>query len=269
MEKFNLNRFGILVKWSFFAYKRSFIKMTSILFFVLLAIFELNSLGNSGTQSLVVTSVFIFTTLMIVGASLNFANMKEKEDRITFIMLPTSNLEKFVSRYLYVTLGSLAAFLVALLGADIFRMLFALITGKGIGGSVFLDFFRTMVDSSIFANHVYVNGQDVYQANSWQIAACICLSLFCIWMHSIYMLGGTFFRRNAWLFTTMALIFASIIFGWIVSSFDFNMHLDVTSSSAVANTFSIVFLILIVINYFASYKLFTRMQVINNKWINV
>lgn len=269
MEKFNLNRFGILAKWSFFAYKRSFIKMTSILFFVLLAIFEINSLGNTGTQSLVVTSVFIFTTLMIVGASFNFANMKEKEDRITFIMLPTSNLEKFVSRYLYVTLGSLAAFFVALLGADIFRMLFALILGKDIDGSVFLDFFRTMVDSSIFANHVYVNGQDVYTANSWQVAACICLSLFCIWMHSIYMLGGTFFRRNAWLFTTMALIFVSIILGWIVSSFTFNMNFDATSSSTVANTFSMIFFLLIVVNYFASYKLFAHMQVINNKWINV
>lgn len=269
MEKFNLNRFGTLAKWSFFAYKRSFIKMTSVLFFGLLAIFEINSWGNSGTQSLVVTSVFTFTTLMIVGASLNFSNMKEKEDRITFIMLPTSNLEKFVSRYLYVTLGFIAAFLVALLGADIFRMLFALITGKNIDGSVFLEFFRTMVDSSIFANHVYVNGQDVYTANSWQIAACICLSMFCIWMHSIYLLGGTFFRRNAWLFTTMALIFISIIVGWLVSSFDFNIHFNATSSNTAANTFSIVFFILIVFNYFASYKLFTRMQVINNKWINV
>jgi hypothetical protein len=88
-------------------------------------------------------------------------------------------------------------------------------------------------------------------------------------MHSIYILGGTFFRRNAWLFTTISLILAVIILSWIGTECGgFDLNLQSTDSSMKLNIASVIFLILIVFNYIASYKLFTRMQVINNKWIN-
>jgi hypothetical protein len=272
MENFNLHRFGTLAKWSYFAYKSSYIKMTSIMFFVLFAIFELNSIGthpSNHPDGLVFTSIITYIVFIIVGASLNFEIMKEKENRLTFLMLPASNLEKFVSRWLYITVGFTVSYFIALLGADLLRMLFLLISGHEVVGSVFIDFFKTLSDSSVFANHIYVNGNDFYTNNSWAIPFTICMNLLCVWMHSIYILGGTFFRRNAWLFTTISLILAVIILSWIGTECGgFDLNLQSTDSSMKLNIASVIFLILIVFNYIASYKLFTRMQVINNKWIN-
>ncbi len=265
MEKFNWNRFGALAKWTYYAEQKSFIKMTSILFFCLFAIFEINSIGNANTNGLVVSSIFTFFTMQIVGASLNFASMKEKEDRVTYLMIPASNLEKYIMRFLYVTLGFAISFLIALLTADVLRIIFLLISGHGICGSVFIEFFKSLFNSTIFANHVWINGQSVSQV---MYPLAMFLTLCCAWFHSIYLLGGSFFRRNAWLFTTISMILGGIIFGWVVSVLPYE-NFNLNDHDTVAYIFSVIFIVLIIFNYYASYKLFTRMQVINNKWTNV
>lgn len=57
--------------------------------------------------------------------------------------------------------------------------------------------------------------------------------------------------------------------GWL--DFVGTLHIEEGSSAQYCAVFtsSAVFLALAAFNYWASYKLFTRMQVICNKWINI
>lgn len=270
METFNINRLWMVLKWTFISSWKSFLRMTCLFFLFLLAIFELNTLDNSSNiGNLTGSAIFFFVIVIIVGASLNFSNMKEKEGRITFLIQPASNLEKYIARYLYITIGFAVSFFVALLAADILRALFLIIAGRGVDGSVFMDFSKRMFDFSIASNSVMVNGQTV--GTSYYLWSVV-LALFLIWVHSVYLLGGAFFRRNAWLFTTLTMLVITMVFGWILSTLDFNINFNIdfsADSNKFAYLFLILFSVMIIFNYIASYKLFVRMQVINNKWINI
>lgn len=72
-------------------------------------------------QAFVVMTVMtyvVFTICMVLSGSMMFNNMKSKQMRISFLVLPASNLEKFLSRWLITTVGALVVFIAALVVAD-------------------------------------------------------------------------------------------------------------------------------------------------------
>ena len=81
-----------------------------------------------------------------------------------------------------------------------------------------------------------------------------------IWMHSVYTLGGTVFRKSAWIITSLLLLVLGIILMW--SKFEVSLMAD-------GVIIILIFLVFAGLNYFMSYKIFCRMQLINNKWINL
>jgi hypothetical protein len=112
----------------------------------------------------------------------------------------------------------------------------------------------------------------------WQSAWMFFTWVF--YIHSLFIVGGTLFRRQQFLFTSMSIIVVGILLVSFLSHLD--LHIDCIrhswdeKTSSYSTTYYPFFYILhttlcalIVFHYWASYKLFTRMQVINNKWLNV
>lgn len=66
-----------------------------------------------------VVSYIVFS----VALSLMFVNLKTKPKRIAYLMLPATNVEKFLSRFLLFTLGAGVVNFVAFVFADLLRML--------------------------------------------------------------------------------------------------------------------------------------------------
>lgn len=113
--------------------------------------------------------------------------------------------------------------------------------------------------------------------NSWQ--TILEVYSFLIFAHSFATLGGAFYRKFPVLLTACTGLAICLIFGYIINELgkagwlDFvgTLHIEEGSSAQYFAVFtsSAVFLALAAFNYWASYKLFTRMQVICNKWINI
>ena len=79
------------------------------------------------------------------------------------------------------------------------------------------------------------------------------VSIICVWMYTFYILGSAVFRRYRLLLTTATLVFVMVC---------------LINSDIVALTY-VIFIVLSIANIVGSYMIFKRMQVINNKWLNI
>lgn len=278
MKKFDISRFLLTVKWDLISNWKDSLKIMLTMTFAQLIMFAMmllsrrkveitewlvdNTMRQMGTFSL-----FIFGVFMIVGASRIFSNMKTKQQRTAFLMLPASNAEKFVMRWLWATVGQVVLYVVALLAADLLQALFGMLIGVGVFGSVTAEVVRLI--GEIFNGGIL----EFYNAMQSETGIAITLSIFAgilmIFIHTFYVFGGTFFRRNPWLLTTCAgfiLLFLVII---VDPSKELINNGPEDKLLLLFNVWSGILAVLTVAGYWFSYLLFKRMQVINNKWANV
>jgi hypothetical protein len=103
------------------------------------------------------------------------------------------------------------------------------------------------------------------------------------YIHSLYILGGTLFRRQQFLLTSCTIVLVAILLTMLLNQIDWNsMNIEFITGTwdEKTRTYTHFFhpffyilntavTLLIFVHYWASYKLFCRMQVINNKWLNV
>ncbi|WP_278983800.1 hypothetical protein [Segatella bryantii] len=192
-------------------------------------------------------------------------NVRNKQQTIDFLTLPASNFEKFISRIMFVTLYYVGAFVVGLLAADVLQWLFSLLffpfdqTGFVI---THLQFF-----SNLTIGNSFIESTDLL---SWLLGFTLFLGI--IYIHSVYILGGTFFRKQAWVLTSITMFFLTIFIASVLDKSDFNINLADMSSSGleiIVSIFDVIIVGLIAFNYWLAYRFFTHIQVINNKWFNL
>lgn len=215
-----------------------------------------------------VSGLFMFISFIIFFfcGSRIFINMKTKASRSLFLMLPATNMEKFTSRLLYTVLGTSLMIVASWMIADIIQFVFSLFLTPGMQGSLVGKTFEELFlkDNFDVRNGTSVLGQTFP-------VGMLLLSLT-IFTHSFFTLGGTVFRKSATLLTICS-SFILMFLTALISSFvdaDVLRHLV---QSIEPNTFGwlmvMVLLLLSAFNYWAAYKLFTHMQIINNKWFNI
>lgn len=213
-----------------------------------------------------VSGLFMFISFIIFFfcGSRIFINMKTKASRSLFLMLPATNMEKFTSRLLYTVLGTSLMIVASWMIADIIQFVFSLFLTPGMQGSLVGKTFEELFLKFIVRNGTSVLGQTFP-------VGMLLLSLT-IFTHSFFTLGGTVFRKSATLLTICS-SFILMFLTALISSFvdaDVLRHLV---QSIEPNTFGwlmvMVLLLLSAFNYWAAYKLFTHMQIINNKWFNI
>lgn len=277
---FSTRRFLRTLRWDLLTNKKSIIRLTVGMTFAL-SLFYLYVTWSYGNGQPFMGNAFydntivdmeIFSFVMagfasVLCAGLLFANMKTKQQRTAFLTLPASNLEKWLVRMAYVTVVAWAMMAAALVAADLIRFVFALFLSPGhyasVAWGVLTDFFFDWPDP---------------------FAATVCLFSFMVFNHSFYALGGALFRRQP-VMMTMACQFAIglvlMMFGMqytlklILDAMEHVERNDISADEAqrwleaTAWEASAVFTLLSALCYWGSYKLFTRMQVINNKWLNI
>ena len=110
MIQFNVNRFWKLVRWSLTMDRRWFVKNTLswlvvftlvFLFFTCVAKFNNQSASLQSYQAC--ASMVLCTTIaiLVLGPTMMFNSMQGKHDDQRLLMLPASNLEKYLVRYSY------------------------------------------------------------------------------------------------------------------------------------------------------------------------
>jgi len=255
MSNFNTRRFIQTFKWSMQATKKEMTTIAGCMFFLYLIPFiisvmsshgKLDIIAESDIQSATITCISFFTFYIMISGCWILNNMKTKEQRIMFKMLPASDLEKYLSRVIYITVIWFAIGILTYFLADICRMLICLISGThGTYSTIPLALKMILTE-----NHM------IY---AWVF-----------WAHSLYVLGGTFFRRRQFILTScvhfllgfIALFLSRYKNSVIIDPDD--MHINVLLCIYPFIAFAIA-----LFNWWLAYKLFKRSQVINNKWINL
>ena len=223
-------------------------------------------LGNvSGSFMFISFIIFFFCGSRI------FINMKTKASRSLFLMLPATNMEKFTSRLLYTVLGTFLMIVASWMIADIIQLVFSLFLTPGMQGSLVGKAFEELFLKDNFdSSHFIVRNGTSVLGQTFPVGMFL-LSLT-IFTHSFFTLGGTVFRKSATLLTICSSFILMFLMA-LISSFVDEDVLRYLVQSMEPNTFGwlmvMVFLLLSAFNYWAAYKLFTHMQIINNKWFNI
>lgn len=287
-KTFDLHRFGMVLRWDLLTnWKSYFYSIAGLAIGIIVLsipmlynfphshfIVEGGDLGNYYESRMTGFLAAIFILFFFISACNIFSNMKTKLQRESFMMLPANNLEKYAARFLMMSVGSILIMVIATLIGDFVQFVLSFFMTPGYHASIIGSFLSQIYEAatdtgnnpiSILAWHKNIDGALV----GWS---------FLIMIYSFTLLGGTFFRKQPIILTAVSGIIIFMIIGYCGRKleewgvFDFYNHLNYdnpVTSLCLAIFWSVVFLALAAGSLWASYKLFTRMQVICNKWINI
>lgn len=287
-KTFDLHRFGMVLRWDLLTnWKSYFYSIAGLAIgIIMLSISMLYSFPHSYfiverdlnyyyECRMTGFLAAIFILFIFISACNIFSNMKTKLQRESFMMLPANNLEKYAARFLMMSIGSIIMMLIATLIADFVQFVLSFFMTPGYHASI--------IGSSL--SQIYKAATDATCNNpisilAWQckIDAALVGWSFLIMIYSFTLLGGTFFRKQPIILTAVSGIIIFMIIGYCGSeleewgAFDFFKHLNydnLGTSLCMEIFWSVIFLALAASSLWASYKIFTRMQVICNKWINM
>lgn len=214
----------------------------------------------------------VVSVAMIYYASRIMKCMDNKEKRISYLLLPATKLEKFFSRALFVTVGTALMILVALLALELTHYLLLPLFDLP---AVYSQPMLVEVFSMRWAHaSVDATGEPVY---SWWLMQLL-VWIFCLWNHSLFILGGSFWYKHPFLKTIGAclavtilggILFANLAEGGFLVRFADWMQEHYQDTPQTVNglltIISIVFLLFTVFNWWLSYRLFTRSEVVKRK----
>ena len=286
-KTFDLHRFGMVLRWDLLTnWKSYFYSIAGLAIgIIMLSISMLYSfphshfivegdLGNYYEGNMTGFLAAIVILFFFISPCNIFSNMKTKLQRENFMMLPANNLEKYAARFLMMSVGSILMMLIATLIADFVQFVLSFFMTPGYHASI--------IGSSL--SQIYKAATNTGDnpicilAGQYKIDAAILGWSFLTMIYSFCLLGGTFFRKQPIILTAVSGIIIFMIIGYCGSeleewgAFDFFKHFNYDNpgtSLCIAIFWSVVFLALAAFSLWASYKLFTHMQVICNKWINI
>lgn len=210
---------------------------------------------------------------MIFYASRIMKCMDSKEKRISYLLLPATKLEKFFSRAVLVTIGTLLMVLVALLALELTHYLLLPLFDLP---AIYSQPILVEVFSMKWATHASVDatGEPVY---SWWLMQLLGW-IFCLWNHSLFILGGSFWYKHPFLKTIGTclavtilggIMFASLadsgIWPFLIKRVDENYPHSSQNVDGLLTVVSVVFFLFTLFNWWLSYWLFTRSQVVKRK----
>ena len=265
MRKFNFKSYWNTFKWMMFSNHRDLLAILGgITLAAAVAEEMITMMTFNGTEvndydiqlmAMAFFLSFLGSAWMMYGASRTFADTKSRHAAIALLMHPATNLEKFLARITYYTILWLVITVVGATLGDILRYCFNSITDWHADTPMLITSLDTWTKLP-FDNEQ--NTKDIAEAIVFTTALSI-------WTHSFYMLGSAFFRRNRFLFTTITLCIVQIAAGSVIPYTPVfgQSGLDFTTLAAIP------MIALAAVQYWLAYFIFTRMQVINNKWISL
>ena len=241
-NKFSFSRFGAVLKCDLMENWVRYVGVFAILFFANLAfqlvdikdVVELSMLRGVPTEEymgrLASDCVPFFygvlaLTLMCAAADMCGVPLKTKGRGLNYLMMPATNMEKFVARALVNTILLIVMAFAALLRADLVRMLFVpLFEVKefygftlprilGEIGETFSSLYRTGSEEwdVIEGGIVTVIGNNPYKG-------CLTIGIFVmaiLFGHSLFILGGCFWRKAAIIKIWITQIVVTSAIAWI------------------------------------------------------
>ena len=270
---FSFSRLGLVMKRDFMEnWKTNFYRFLGpYTIFLLVMWFSSMNMTNFNEFSDIVSATF-FSVLFFGGsftASYVLETMNTQQKRTSFLMLPATTFEKFFARFLYVTLGFVVLSTIALLLAEVTRFLLLPLFDLP-------DTFKQSTLPSVWQTIMNVR----FNFNGSGIMESVVGWLFLIWIHSFFLLGGCRWYKNAFWKTLGLIILVNFFFIFVsvnlVESLDESVIEEIVlwceanfswvTVTGILSFAIVMFMLLIVLNWWLSYRCFTRSQVIKPKF---
>ena len=191
-----------------------------------------------------------------------FSTLKTKQKRIAYLTLPATNLERYLVAFIMAVIIIPICIFVGLAVGDTIRMLIFAILGSG---------WFSCIKS---ASDLFFSGFGTFTKNGF-LKETLEQSTN-IWLCSLYVLGGTWFRRRSFLIVTAFLILLFTVCMYVLSLFFGNIELFMKGQNSIilgvndlAYPTIFALIALSIFNFWLSYKIFKRFQIITSKWTNV
>lgn len=278
MENFNIQRFGNVCSRLVMIRKKEYFKMFLglMLAFTLCCVlacnpFRLEALSDEDCKlALLNISGFIGTISVIyvaLSGAMIISDLKTKQQKVDELILPATNLEKFVARAIGSTLLAVIILVVAFFVADLLQMLINMLLHKGTFASI------TVAVKDTIMNWEELDTLDVEKEKSMLVSISMVMTLFAT--NAYYILGGMLFRKSAWLKASLAFVLLTIIvfslfigYAYLVYKYtDYVVYipdwLNNEWSLAIFSTIQTL------VCYYFAYRIYCRLQAINTRWLNI
>ena len=205
-------------------------------------------------MSLGVCFALPIATIVFAGSYMFQSFQKYKEGIREMFLIPVSNLEKFLVRYIVPTTILFAMAIVSIIVGDLLQYLVGMIIQREP-----LQFITVELWKGITGPFDLPDGTMIF------------VPLLLFWIHTIYLLGANLFRnvKYNWVFTSLFLLLLFIGIGKIVPTLAHHPgRILISACNEHPLPFIIGFLAVSVLNIWLSYKLFCRRQIIG-RFINI
>ena len=263
MNDFSIKRTANIARLLWQMYKADMIKKTLVMF----AMVSLYMVINSYTRGLKygfsdmskiyefvgVLYICVFAGWIITPGAMFYPyyKIKEKYQNRGLLMLPASNLEKYITHYAFTWLIS-PAFLCGMVIADL--MQYAVHAMMGHEGAMLI------IQDPALGNLLEIIVGNVNSSLVWFSWGAIA-----VWLHSVFALGATFFKSyKQGVNLTLLTLF---VFGMLIFALFGHTTIVITWWSNV-RSFNVMFLLLTPVNFLLSYYFFCRQQ-ITARFINI
>ena len=242
-------------------YLRLFLGLVALYLIIdlILAIFaRLFSAKVFSTFSIFFNKEWIFWGFILICTARMFYVLEKKQTATTFLSLPASNLEKYLSRVIYATIGIFLLALAARLTANTIMSIPLFFDDNWPLGYIlrYQIFPGTWIISSISFNTPYFLLK-IFVIILWA-------TLFAIWPWSLFTLFGLLFRRHGWLWALPVLFIGVSLFAFVMYTMADN-NWNYQQHTHFRTLITITIIIPTIFNYWLAYRCFRRSQVISNK----
>ena len=266
MKNFNMTRFGHVLKLDFAVGRKAM--MWGALCMLLLYLFFFWFAHNIGyhssnvtdwdfhirriCESVGVSSMMAMYIYFLITASTLYRGEQKKQHRIALLMLPATNLEKFLSRWIYMLVFMLVGGVLTIVLADCIHIIWLQIADHPVH-SMTKALLHSLPQASIYNPVVEI--VEVY--------------IVFVAFHSFYLLGGLFFKKFHFIATSVvfAIVFSALV--WTVNSFGYR---DTPAQSDPTMTYILwggFFASITIVCTWLAYWLFCRWQVVTHKFANI
>lgn len=277
-HNFSLDRLCMLLRWNWTNSRRQTLRIGMILSaflgvectFMLTFIQRKYIYANGISRLTDIVGTFVIANALRVlplflcaMGTLIFSNMETKPMREHYLMLPASHAEKYATRFIHITLGSVLTFAAALVVGDVIQFALGFIFHPGIHHSCLWEMIRCFITGSSnqqLADCLPFRGDITAMTISYSVL---------LWLHSYCTLGGTLLRRHP----TACVALSLILLIFAINTADQLGILPTARNTqptvGVTTAVAAVLIGLSIANYVGSYRIFKRMQIICDKFTNL
>ena len=274
INSFSFRRVGLLVKrdvgenWKVLSYSIG-LGVGLFLYLMYSSLFY----TNGGEHTRIVETDVLAAKLLVfanfyffyVASMMMMRGMSMRKDRLNFLMIPAWNNEKFLSRSLYMVLHSWIVVIMSVVLADVFQMLLFPLIGYSQGG--FGSFQQSLLPAlcrEIVSFNFFCHSQWGEWGSLFFVSMMLCA-------HSLFVLGGNYWRNNAYLKTlgvALLLIVGGAYLAFLIATntpkelYHSIMWTHYSIYILVCSCFLFAWTIL---NWYWAYRLFCRSQVVEPK----